>query len=305
VAEKFGFVRLVALLILIMLEGALTGCDRLKKETWEKAPLRKGQVEVRWLGEHANLTVEGVRFFSKEMNEPRFFLALVPRTEKPQEEVLILNHGWFDRPESLLTDLKVDQVYDALLAQGKVRPAVIVMPDVRFGDYYRLREFPFPTHLAFVAEEVMRVASQKYSIPISRERWSIGGFSFGGYVALDVARRYAGRFSSVSVVSAFYDDQWSFWPSVPPAPGRLDSKGRGKHTIVEAGPVPQMLLACGTEDRYFGSMFALHEQFSRRGIAHAWLTAPGGHTWEFWAAVLTPMLEFHLAADARSRKGRR
>jgi enterochelin esterase-like enzyme len=293
--RKFGSGLLTAIL------GTSGSCERFRKETWEKAPLRKDQVEVTRLVEHANLTIERVRFFSEEMNEPRFFLVLVPRTEGPPDGAFILNHGWFDRPESLLTDLKVDRVYVALLTQRKVRPAVVIMPDVRFADFYRRNaaKFPFPNYLTLVAEEVVRVASQRYSIPISRENWGIGGFSFGGYLSLDVARRYPGRFGSVSVVSASHDDQWSFWPSASPAAGLLDAKGRGKHTIVEAGPVPRIFLACGTHDRRFSRVLALHEEFNRLGISHAWISGPGGHSWDYWSSILPAMLDFHLAAERR------
>ena len=293
--------RMYGFVVLAVIVGACTSLERFKEEPWEKAPLRKDQIEVTRLGEQGNLTIERVRFFSEEMNGPRFFLALVTRTGKPLDEVFILNHGWFDRPESLLTYLKVDQTYGGLLAQGKVRPAVIIIPDVRFADYYRRNseKFPFPNYLILVAEEIARVVSQKYTIPLSRERRGIGGFSFGGYLSLDVARHYPGRFGSVSVVSASRGNQWSFWPSVPPAPGPLDSKGRGKHTIIEAGPVPRIFLACGTDDRLFRGALALHEEFNRLGIAHVWSSGPGRHTWEYWSSVLTSMLEFHLAAEGR------
>jgi enterochelin esterase-like enzyme len=295
VTKKFG------LSVFAAIVGTLTSCERFKVEPWEKVPLEKNQIEVTRVGEQANLTIERVRFFSEEMNGPRFFLALVPKTEKPLDRVFILNHGWFDRPESLLTYLKVDQTYAGLLAQGKVRPAVIILPDVRFADYFRrnAEKFPFPNYLTLVVEEITPLVSKKYAIPFSREKWGIGGFSFGGYLSLDAARHYPGRFGSVSVVSAFGGRQWSYWPSVPPAPGPLDSKGRGKQTIVEPGPVPRIFLACGTDDRLFRGTRALHEEFTRLGIAHVWSTAPGGHTWEYWSSVLPQMLEFHLAAEER------
>jgi enterochelin esterase-like enzyme len=57
------------------------------------------------------------------------------------------------------------------------------------------------------------------------------------------------------------------------------------------------MLGCGTEDRLYANMVELHELLTARGIAHAWLTAPGGHTWAYWSSVLEPMLLFHLGAD--------
>jgi enterochelin esterase-like enzyme len=277
----------------------LPSCRRMHKEPFEKAPLSPGQIEVAHLSERTYLVVERIRFWSKEMNEPRFFLALIPKTKAAPSEVFILNHGWWDRPEDLLQDLKVDQVYDEMLGRSEVRPAIVVLPDVRFNNFYHQYSdrFPYPDYLTLVAEEVAGTVSRHYAIPFERQRWAIGGFSFGGYLAMDVGRRYAGRFASVSIVSGLVDDQWSFWPSQPPPPGTLDSQGRGKHTIVVPGPVPRLFLACGTDDRLFAGMLGLHEKLSELGIPHVWSTASGGHTWKYWSSVLPQMLKFHLASS--------
>jgi enterochelin esterase-like enzyme len=278
----------------------LAACSRLHKEPFEKAPLAPDQIEVvRLSEERTNLVVERIRFWSKEMNEPRFFLALVPKTQVAPSEVLILNHGWSDRPEYLLRYLKVDQVYDEMLGRGAVRPAILILPDVRFSSFYRQcsNRFPYPNYLTLVAEEVAGTVSRHYSIPFERQRWAIGGFSFGGYLSLDVGRRYPGRFASISVVSGLVDKQWSFWPSQPPLPGPLDSQGRGRHTIVAPGPIPRLFLACGSDDRLFPTMRDLHQELTELGISHVWSTGPGGHTWEYWSSVLPQMLKFHLAIE--------
>jgi enterochelin esterase-like enzyme len=280
----------------------LTTC-RERKEAFEKAPLAPGQIEVVRLSERAHLSVERIRFWSKEMNEPRFFLALVPKTapktQAAPSEVLILNHGWRDRPEDLLIHLKVDQVYDEMLGRGEVRPAIVVLPDVRFDSFYDefSDRFPYHNYLTLVAEEVAGTVSSHYGIPFEREHWAIGGFSFGGYISMDVARRYPGRFASVSVISGLVDKEWTFWPPQPPPPGPLDSQGRGKHTIVVPGPVPRLFLACGSDDRLFSMMLGLHQKLTELGIPHEWSTAPGAHTWKYWSSVMPRMFRFHLASQ--------
>ena len=275
------------------------------KEAFEKAPLARGEIQVARLSERTNLFVERVRFWSDEMNQPRFFLALVPKTQTATSEVFILNHGWRDRPEDLLKHLGVDQVYDQLLSRHEVRPAIVVLPDVRFDSFYReySDRFPFPNYLTLVAEEVARTVSRHYAIPIERPRWAIGGFSFGGYLSLDIGRRYAGRFSSVSVISGLVDKEWSFWPSQPPPPGPLDPQGRGKHTIVVPGPVPRLFLACGSDDRLFSAMRDLHTKLTDLGIPHIWVTAPGAHTWKYWSLVLPMMFRFHLGSEQDPASG--
>ena len=163
---------------------SLFGCRRMHKQAFEKAPLVRGQVEVVRVSETAGLAVDRIRFWSNKMAEPRFFLALVPKTSSHIDEAFILNHGWWDRPEDLLKHLKVDEVYSGMLARGEVRPAIIVIPDVRFSNFYRVntKRFPFPNYLTLVPVEVAGVVSQHYGIPMERERWAFGGFSFGGYL---------------------------------------------------------------------------------------------------------------------------
>ena len=277
----------------------LAACGRMHKEPFEKVPLAPGQIVRVRLSERTNLVVERIRFWSNEMNEPRFFLALAPRTQAAPSEVFILNHGWSDRPEYLLRYLNVDRVYDEMLGRGEVRPAILILPDVRFSRFYRehSNRFPYPNYLTLVAEEVAGTVSRLYAIPLERQRWAIGGFSFGGYLSLDVGRRYPGRFASVSVVSGFADEEWSYWPSQAPPPGPLDSQGRGKHTIVAPGPVPRLFLACGQEDRLFATMLDMHQELMQLGLLHAWSNGPGGHTWKYWASVLPAMLRFHLARE--------
>jgi enterochelin esterase-like enzyme len=282
------------LVVVVLMAG---GCFRQwRTEPWETEPLARGEIEVVELEGLSNLSLQRVRFYSEVMDSPRFLLSLMPITENPPKEVFILNHGWRDRPEDLLSELEVAKVFADLLVAGKVRPALVVLPDVRFDGFFRRNSGRFPNYLDLVAEEILEVISKQYSIPLSNGKWSVGGFSFGGYLALDIARRYPGRFDSVSVVSGFFDEEWSFWPSSPPVPGKLDDKGRGKHTVVVPGPIPRVLLACGTDDRMFDDMTTLHGVLEARGIEHQWLVGPGNHDWEYWATALEPMMVFHLAA---------
>lgn len=290
----------------LLLAVSAFGCRSLSREPWETAPLPPAGVEVTRLQSGPLLNIDRVRFWFAEMQEPRFFLALVPAGVSTVTRVLVLNHGWADRPEDLLRELRVAEVYTAMLSAGEVEPAIIVLPDVRFPDSYRRNadDYPFGQFLPLVAEDVAGHVAKTYGVPPDPARWGVAGFSFGGFVALDIVRRYSGRFGHASVVSTFFDEEWAFWPAEPPPPGRLDSRGRGKQTVVVPGPVPRLLLACGTEDRMYGSMTTLHDRLTAKRIPHEWNTSPGGHTWQYWSSVLRPILAFHLGTSRDSEARR-
>lgn len=277
--------------------SALFSCSPPKKQPWEMAPLEESLDWTR-LKDASGLRVDRFRFHSQTLDEPRFFLVLYPQTGELPDRVLIVNHGWFDRPEYLLSRLRLDQAYAKLLSTGSVKPALLVIPDVRFDNNLRKNaaSFPFAQYLPLIVEETLPRMSQHYGLRIARKNCGIAGFSFGGYVSLDIGRRYPGQFESVTAISAFYDEQWLFWARETPETGPTDASGRGKQTIVVPGPIPRLFLACGTRDRFFKIMTRLHSKFEKAGIGHAWSSSPGGHTWEYWQSVLEDMLKFHLGS---------
>ena len=169
-----GLAPKIALPALLLAALALS-CAWPKREAWERAPLPAAGVESRRLVSGPPFHIDRVRFHSAELDEPRFFLALVPDGVGAVEDVLIFNHGWWDRPEDLLRELKVDRVYARLLAARKVRPAIIVLPDIRFSSYYRRNSgrFPFNQSLELIATEVSGLVSRRYGVGADRGHWSI------------------------------------------------------------------------------------------------------------------------------------
>jgi len=267
---------------------SISSRKRLSMEAFEKAPLAPRQLEVTRLSETRLLVVDRIRFWSDRMKQPRYFLVLVPKAPLRAEAAFILNHGWFDRPEYMLEYLHVADEYDAVLERGEVRPAIIAIPDVRFESMRRLRSDPDPPYLKLVAEEISALVSRRYGIPLDQDHWAIGGFSFGGYMSLDIGRRYPGRFASVSVVSGFFDPKWTFGPT-----------SEGDRETAAPGPVPRLFLACGTNDWLFTTMRSLHDGLGEIGIPAEWTTSPGGHSWKYWSSVVNSMLLFHLGREPR------
>ncbi len=264
---------------------------------WERVPLPPEGIDTARVADGPVVHIDRVRFHSASMGDDRYFLALVPNGPEPATHIMVLNHGWLDRAEDLLVHLAIDRVYSDLLGKQAVARAIIVLPDLRIASRFGATK-PRPSQRAvarYLGEEVAGFAARLYGIAADRSRWSVSGISFGGYMALDVALNFSQRFGGVGVVSGFYDRAWAFWPAAGAAIGR-DGNAQ---TASPGGPPPRVLLACGTGDRFFKEMVSLHERFESSGTRHQWLTAPGGHTWQYWSTVVEPLLKFQLGGGDR------
>jgi enterochelin esterase-like enzyme len=276
---------------------ALAACQGPGRLPWEMVPLPPNGIGQSRIADGPDIHIDRVRFHSARMGDDRYFLVMVPNGPEPVTHLVVINHGWLDRPEYLLEHLAIDRVYSDLLRRHAVARAIVVLPDLRIASRFGGAR-PRPSMsavVAYVAEEVAGLAARGYGIAADRRRWSVSGFSFGGSVALDVGRIYGAQFGGVGVVSGFSDPAWTLWP----VPAASEVAGGAPLSPSLVGPPPRLLLACGTSDRFFKDMQALHRRFESAGIRHEWLTANGGHTWEYWATVVEPLLRFHLGPDTR------
>ena len=88
---------IIIFIIILILGWIIISCRRpMNKEPWETEPLSRSEIQIVQLEKVDKIKIERVRFYSKVMNEPRFFISIVPESESSINEVLILNRGWRD-----------------------------------------------------------------------------------------------------------------------------------------------------------------------------------------------------------------
>ncbi|MPR36452.1 esterase family protein [Cytophagaceae bacterium SJW1-29] len=111
-------------------------------------------------------------------------------------------------------------------------------------DYaYRGNKAANTTH--FVIDELIPYLKERYPVSYDRERWSIGGFSLGGLMALDLAWHHAEVFSKVGVFSG------SFWWRQRALDDNYDESDRIMHRIIRSttgSPVLKFWFQTGTRD---------------------------------------------------------
>lgn len=205
--------------------------------------------------------------------------------------VLYLLHGFSDDASGWTAVGRAHVILDNLIARGKAKPMLIVMP-LGYGvpEYVsrggpstrdpKLRQRSFEKFRDALLTEVMPEVEKGYRVSQDRESRAIAGLSMGGaeslYVGLNALPRFAwiGAFSSGGMGEDFN--------AVFPA---LDSK---------ANPQLRLLwISCGTEDRLIEGSRKFRDWLKSKEIRHTGIETPGAHTWMVWRrnlAEFAPLL---------------
>ena len=194
--------------------------------------------------------------------------------------VLYLLHGFSDDASGWTAVGHANVIFDNLIAEGKVKPMIVVMPlgygtmemiqlgwgawshtDVRDKNFSRFREA--------LLTEVMPKVESEYRISKDRSSRAIAGLSMGGseslLTGLNNLDKFAwiGAFSSGGIPDEFDKD----------FPG-LDAKANQQIRL--------LWIACGTEDRLITVNRSLREWLKSKGVQHVDIETPGMHTWMVW-----------------------
>lgn len=201
-------------------------------------------------------------------------------TAKKTYPVLYLLHGYSDDASGWTAVGRANVIFDNLIAQGKVKPMIVVMPlgygtmqiitlgwgawghtDVRDKNFSRFRE-------ALLTEVIPQVESE-YRVTKDRESRAIAGLSMGGSESLLTGLNNLDKFAWVGAFSSggIPDDFAKDFPG-------LDAKANGQLRL--------LWIACGTEDRLISVNRSLREWLKTKGITHTDIETPGMHTWMVW-----------------------
>ena len=199
--------------------------------------------------------------------------------------VLYLLHGFSDDASGWTAVGHANVIFDNLIAQGKVKPMIVVMPlgygtmeMVRRGwgawDRHDLRDKNFTKFRENLLTEVMPRAESEYRITKDCNSRAIAGLSMGGseslLTGLNNLDKFAwiGAFSSGGIPEEFDKD----------FPG-LDAKANEQ--------IKLLWVACGTEDHLITVNRNFRAWLKTKGINHTDIETPGMHTWMVWRRNLT------------------
>jgi len=196
--------------------------------------------------------------------------------------VLYLFHG-ANADETAWTRLgHVNLILDNLLAAGKIKPFIAVMP---FG--YPAPPWPESaggSGFGSVTEgfsrdligDVIPLVESHYRVYTDREHRAIAGLSMGGLESLTIGLNHLDLFSYVGGFSA----------AVRPQEFQKSFAGLTADPKAANGKLHLLWIGCGTEDSLFGAAQSFSAFLDQAEIKHTFYTMPGAHTWIVWRNFL-------------------
>jgi enterochelin esterase-like enzyme len=193
--------------------------------------------------------------------------------------VLYLLHGWTDSARGWLYNGRANFILDNLIAQGKVKPMIVVMP-LGYGDLAFIhspidvwKDPPSIDHntelytRAFLTEIMPQVEST-YNISKDRSDHAIAGLSMGGLEAVTIGLANTDRFASVIGLSA--------------AVQKLDFSKQFATLDPGTANLRLLWIACGTEDGLITPNRKLVAFLKEKKMPVTQIETPGLHTWLVW-----------------------
>jgi enterochelin esterase-like enzyme len=215
--------------------------------------------------------------------------------------VLYLLHGWSQVAEDWSGFGRANESLDALIAQGKAKPMVVVMPS-GYGDRGFLRDFGVWREPAMVDRntglfgaallgEVMPQVDRMYRVSGRREDRAIVGLSMGGLESLTVGLEHPELFAWVGGMSS--------------AVHLMDAKAEAAKVDAKKADFKLVWIGCGTGDNLIGANQKLVAALEGAGVRVTTDDIPGGfHTWLVWRQNLVEFasLAFQNASLALQKK---
>jgi enterochelin esterase family protein len=232
---------------------------------------------------------------SKVVGDDRDFYVYTPPGYDPSARklypVLYLLHGFSDDASGWTAVGRAQVILDNLIAQGKAKPMLIVMPlgygapeivapnfagfrdpNIRQRNYDRFRDA--------LLTEVIPSVEKAYRVTKDRGSRAIAGLSMGGAESLSVGLNALDRFAWVGAFSSggLSDDFNAAFP-------RLDSSANAQLRL--------LWIACGTDDRLIDGSRKFRDWLQSKAVRHTGIETPGAHTWMVWRrnlASFAPLL---------------
>lgn len=213
--------------------------------------------------------------------------------------VFYLLHGMGGDEEAWSTLGRTVQILDNLIAEGKAKPMIVVMPNGNVSQEAAPGEtslgllkpnFQLPKTMEGSMEasfpDIVKFVESNYRVEKKKSARAIAGLSMGGYHSLHISKEYPDMFDYVGLFSAaILPDNKIESPVYQNLEGKLKTQF-GKH--------PQLYwIAIGNTDFLYKNNVDYRKMLDENGYNYVYRETDGGHIWKNWRIYLSefaPML---------------
>jgi S-formylglutathione hydrolase FrmB len=185
-----------------------------------------------------------------------------------------------------------------LIADGAIPPMVLAMPsDGLWGDGSGYVRHPGGTDFdRYIVEDAPACVVEVVPAIGQNSPLFITGLSMGGFGALRLGAKHAGRFRGVSGHSSIthFSQMSRFVEEALDTYGPPPQEEQSVLHWIDANraQLPPIRFDCGTSDPQLDDNRTLHRELGVRGIPHVYEEFPGGHEWPYWELHLADTLRF-------------
>lgn len=238
-----------------------------EKAVFEERPVPHGSVHIDF-------------YDSKNLGTPRMFYVYTPpgyESGRDKYPVLYLLHGNGQTEASWTWTGHANVILDNLLADGKIKPVVVVMP---YGHVPREIKPDRPTGAAAadaqaIEKELLTAVKpeveNKYRVLTDREHRAIAGLSMGAAQSWSIGLHNLDQFAYIGAFSGGANR--AEWEKADP--GMLNTK------------LKVLWLGCGTEDAIYPSVKAMDDMLTAKKVKHVFNPSGAGHSWPNWQTYLS------------------
>jgi enterochelin esterase-like enzyme len=225
--------------------------------------------------------VREVTYFSTTLNKFRRMHIYTPYSYDISMDtcpVLYLIHGGGDNDAAWPSVGKANFIMDNLLAEGKIVPMIVVMPDGSIADDAFTND---------LIKDIIPYVEKKYRVKTGKDNRALAGLSMGGLETLNTGIAHNSMFSYIFPLSTgWFADQ---------APVMEKAEKLVKDNAEQFNKNVKLFWISmgGQEDIAWKNCQNMLRLFDKYGIRYKYSEKPGGHTWYTWRDNLytfAPML---------------
>ena len=200
---------------------------------------------------------------------------------------------------------------------AKQHNMAVIMPSGE-NSFYLNNDDIHAGYTEFVGKELVEMTRALFPLSRRREDTLIGGLSMGGYGAMHTGLAFPETFGSIIALSSaliqntvitmpedfsnrFAD--YCYYRTVFGEPSRLAESDRNPEVLArrlkqENAAIPNIYMACGTEDFLIKENRAFHQLLNDLDIDHEYAEGPGVHDFDFWDAYIRKALDWYAREES-------